>query len=113
MLVHLQCAWKRKNLGNVNQQAEGKTHFDRLSSEIDWRYEAQDQDFCWIAFLFSLHRLKAAVALSLTRHQVWGEKNPIYVYLNLDLCLSVKRKEERAWLIILLQTFFRFGLFFL
>lgn len=44
--------------------------------------------------LKSAQVVKAALALSFPRHQVWGEKNPIYVYLNLDLCLSVKRKEE-------------------
>lgn len=31
---------EKKKLSNVNQQAEEKTQFDRLSSEADWRCEA-------------------------------------------------------------------------
>lgn len=110
---------EKKKDSKVNQQAEGKTHLDRLSSETDWRHEAllgfleapSPKSPIWSTVppmympsrprlllgnvsLLSVQTAQAALALSFTRHQVWEEKTPVCVYLNLDLCLSVKRKEE-------------------
>lgn len=109
---------KEKTFSNANQQAEGKTHFDRLSSETDWTCKTpldflealspkspfwssvpsmyQDQDFCRVTFLFSLHRL--------WRHQVQGEKKPLFILI-LTFAWVWKAKRNKPGLLFYCALF--------